>query len=71
MRRHPGLWGWRSRCAHRRSFVENYGGTTLTLRSRPVNATESERKVFEAGHDSMRGGFGGTFEQLERHLAGN
>jgi uncharacterized protein YndB with AHSA1/START domain len=51
------------------TFLENDGGTTITLRSRPVNATEAERKVFEEGHDSMRGGFGGTFDQLERHLA--
>lgn len=68
--RHPGHQGWPLEMLIDVSFVENYGGTTLTLRSRPVNATESERKVFEEGHDSMRGGFGGTFEQLERHLAG-
>jgi uncharacterized protein YndB with AHSA1/START domain len=52
------------------TFLENAGGTTVTLRTRPVNAKESERRVFQDGHDSMRGGFGGTFEQLEGYLSG-
>jgi uncharacterized protein YndB with AHSA1/START domain len=67
--RHPGHAEWPLEMLVDVSFVENYGGTTLTLRSRPVNATERERRVFQDGHDSMRGGFGGTFDQLERHLA--
>jgi uncharacterized protein YndB with AHSA1/START domain len=49
-------------------FVENDGVTTITLRSRSIDATEAERKVFRENHDSMRGGFGGTFDQLESHL---
>jgi uncharacterized protein YndB with AHSA1/START domain len=67
--RHPGHGGWPLEMLVDVTFLENDGGTTITLRSRPVNATEAERKVFEEGHDSMRGGFGGTFDQLERHLA--
>lgn len=51
------------------TFVENEGGTTVTLRSRALNATAAERKVFREGHDGMRSGFGGTFEQLEQYLA--
>jgi uncharacterized protein YndB with AHSA1/START domain len=50
------------------TFLENEGGTTVTLRSSPLNATAAERKVFREGHDSMRGGWGGTFEQLGQHL---
>ncbi len=51
------------------TFVENNGGTTLTLRSHAIQATERERQTLREGHASMRGGFGGTFEQLVRHLA--
>jgi uncharacterized protein YndB with AHSA1/START domain len=35
----------------------------------PRNTTEEERKTFEAGRDSMRMGWTGTFEQLEAYLA--
>jgi uncharacterized protein YndB with AHSA1/START domain len=52
------------------TFVDNDGGTTLTLRSHPLNATEAERKVFRDNHDGMRGGYGGTFDQLREFLGG-
>lgn len=45
------------------------GKTTLTLRGYPVNASEVEIKAFEAGHESMKQGFSGTFGQLEEYLA--
>jgi len=69
--RHPGHLEWPLEMLVDVTFLENDGGTTVTLRSRPVNATEKERKVFRDGHDSMRGGWGGSFEQLEEHLAGS
>jgi uncharacterized protein YndB with AHSA1/START domain len=40
------------------------GKTTLTLRAVPINATEEERKTFEAGRGSLKQGFTGTLDQL-------
>jgi uncharacterized protein YndB with AHSA1/START domain len=51
------------------TLSEHEGKTTLTLRSRPINATEEERKTYESFRDSMQKGFGGTFDQLEEYLA--
>src|SRR4051794_25616045 len=51
------------------TLVEHDGKTTLTLRGGPINATEAERATFEAGFDSMRQGFGGTWDQLAEYLA--
>lgn len=45
------------------------GKTKLTLRWSPLDATAEEQKTFDAAHDSMRGGWGGSFEQLEAYLA--
>jgi hypothetical protein len=38
------------------------------LRWSPLEASEEEQKTFDAAHDSMRGGWGGSFEQLENYL---
>jgi uncharacterized protein YndB with AHSA1/START domain len=43
--------------------------TRLDLRGHPINATDDERKAFAGHFDSMRQGFGGTFDQLAEHLA--
>ena len=51
------------------TLTEQGGMTTLNLRGGPINATEEERKVFESMHESMRQGFGGTFDQLAGYLA--
>jgi uncharacterized protein YndB with AHSA1/START domain len=51
------------------TLTEQGGKTTLTLRGGPINATEEERKTFASMADSMRQGFGGTFDQLEEYLA--
>jgi len=52
------------------TLTEQDGKTTLTLRGGPINATDEERKAFLGMHDSMRQGFGGTFDQLAAYLAG-
>jgi uncharacterized protein YndB with AHSA1/START domain len=44
------------------------GKTKLTLRWLPINASEDERKTFEAAHDGMRQGWGGSFDQLTAYL---
>jgi uncharacterized protein YndB with AHSA1/START domain len=51
------------------TFAEQGGKTTIDLRGGPINATEDERKMFAGMHDSMRGGFGGTFDKLDEYLA--
>lgn len=45
------------------------GGTVVTLRWSALDATPEEQKTFDDGHASMRGGWTGTFEQLEEYLA--
>jgi uncharacterized protein YndB with AHSA1/START domain len=45
------------------------GKTKLTITWSPHNPTDEERKTFDAGHDSMKNGWGGTLEQLEAYLA--
>jgi uncharacterized protein YndB with AHSA1/START domain len=52
------------------TFEELPGGKTkFTVSWAPHNATEEEKKTFEAGRDSMRMGWSGTLEQLEAYLA--
>jgi uncharacterized protein YndB with AHSA1/START domain len=52
------------------TFAEENGATTLTLRGGPINATEEERAIFAGHTESMRQGFGGTFDQLDEFLRG-
>jgi uncharacterized protein YndB with AHSA1/START domain len=51
------------------TLAEQGGKTTLTLRGGPINATEEEVAMYVSMFDSMRQGFGGTFDQLAEHLA--
>lgn len=51
------------------TFSKNNAVTTMTLCSRPINATEEERSFFESMFESMQEGFGGTFDQLEEYLS--
>ena len=44
------------------------GKTRFTVRWSPYNATDEEQKTFDAGHDSMRQGWGGTLDKLEAHV---
>jgi uncharacterized protein YndB with AHSA1/START domain len=67
--RHPWSPNWPLEVLHTLTFVEQDGKTTLTLHGIPMNATDAERSTFEAGHSSMRQGFGGTLDQLAQYLA--
>lgn len=51
------------------TFSEHEGRTTITVKAAPYSATESERKTFEAGRDSMQQGYTGTLDQLADYLA--
>jgi uncharacterized protein YndB with AHSA1/START domain len=43
--------------------------TTVTVKWVAYEATAKEREAFEAGADSMRQGWTGTFDRLDHHLA--
>jgi uncharacterized protein YndB with AHSA1/START domain len=68
--RHPMAPEWPAETLSTTTFAEHGGKTLMTIRWSPLNATEAERKLFAASHDSMRGGWKGTMEQLEEYLAG-
>jgi uncharacterized protein YndB with AHSA1/START domain len=68
--RHPLNEGWPLQMMTTVTFEEQGGEKTkITVRWSPHAATEAERSVFDAGFDSMRNGWTGTFEQLEAFLA--
>ena len=68
--RHPMSAEWPLEVLSVITFTETAGKTTVKLQGIPINATESERKTFAAGFESMKKGFGGTLDQLAEHLAG-
>jgi uncharacterized protein YndB with AHSA1/START domain len=67
--RHPMAPDWPLQMLSTISFAEKDGRTTVTVRWEPYEATEAERKVFTAGHESMTGGWTGTLDQLEAYLS--
>jgi uncharacterized protein YndB with AHSA1/START domain len=66
--RHPLAPEWPRQMLTVATFDEHDGRTTVTIRWSTLDATPDEQRTFDAGHDSMRMGWTGTFEQLERHL---
>jgi uncharacterized protein YndB with AHSA1/START domain len=68
--RHPMAPNWPLEMRSVFSFEELPAGKTkFTLRWSPHNASEEERKAFDAGHVSMTQGWGGTMDQLAAYLA--
>jgi uncharacterized protein YndB with AHSA1/START domain len=67
--RHPMAADWPLEMLSTITFSEREGRTTVTVRWAALNASETERNRFNTGHDSMRQGWTGTFEQLEAYLA--
>jgi uncharacterized protein YndB with AHSA1/START domain len=67
--RHPANPDWPREMLSTVTFTEQGGKTKITVRWSPHAATEAERKTFDQGHDAMRQGWGGTFDQLEQYLA--
>jgi uncharacterized protein YndB with AHSA1/START domain len=67
--RHPMSPTWPLELLTTVTLEEAPGGKTgLTLRWLPINATEEERATFDAAHDGMRQGWGGSFDQLAAYL---
>ena len=66
----PQLGGnWPLEVLNNLTLVEQNGKTALTLRGYPINATPAEIATYVSMFDSMRQGFGGTFDALADHLA--
>jgi len=67
--RHPWSPTWPLEVLNYMTFTEQEGKTIVEMRGSPVNATEQERKTFEAGFESMQQGFKATLDQLAEYLA--
>jgi len=68
--RHPMSPDWPLTTLSTVTFTDaGAGKTRVTVRWVPYEATEAERKTFEAGKDSMRQGWTGTFDRLDSYLA--
>jgi len=67
--RHPMHEKWPLTILSTVTFAEANGKTTVTVIWIPVDATESERKTFEEGRESMNAGWSGTFDRLDDYLA--
>jgi uncharacterized protein YndB with AHSA1/START domain len=68
--RHPGHDKWPLTMLSTFTFEDAPGGQTkFTVRWQTLDATEEEQKTFDAMHDSMTQGWGGTMDKLEAYLA--
>ena len=68
--RHPLAPTWPLEMYSIYTFEELPGGKTrFTVSWLPHNATEEEKKTFDAGRASMTGGWSGTMDKLEAYLA--
>ena len=69
--RHPLAPTWPIEMMSVFTFEDQPGGKTkFTVRWSPHNATEEEKKTFDAGHASMTGGWSGSLDVLENYLKG-
>jgi uncharacterized protein YndB with AHSA1/START domain len=66
--RHPMAPEWPLEMLSTITFDDKDGKTVVTVTWAPINASAAERKVFADNHASMKGGWSGTFEQLEAYL---
>lgn len=68
--RHPLQPDWPLRTHSLTTFEDLGAQTRLRLVWSPYQASEIEQRCFDARHDSMRGGWTGTMDQLQAFLAG-
>ena len=66
--RHPLSPDWPEYILSTVEFSDLGAKTKVSIRWIPHEASETERKVFEAGRPSMTQGWGGTLDQLEAYL---
>lgn len=67
--RHPLSPSWPLQMLTTVTFDGQEGKTALTVRWEPVNPADEERKTFDAAHEGMNQGWGGSFDQLAAYLA--
>lgn len=67
--RHPMNPNWPAEILSTITFAEQDGQTLLTIQWLPLNPTDLERKTFDEGHESMKGGWTGSLDRLEAYLA--
>ncbi|MGC3991967.1 MAG: SRPBCC family protein [Chthoniobacteraceae bacterium] len=67
--RHPMSATWPLEKLSSITLEEHEGKTLFTLRSSALNATAEEQQTFDADHDSMRQGWKGSLDALDRYLA--
>ena len=67
--RHPMSPTWPAELLSTITFATDGAQTTVTIHWIPLNPSEVERQTFDAAHDSMRMGWGGSFDGLEAYLA--
>jgi uncharacterized protein YndB with AHSA1/START domain len=67
--RHPWHASWPLELLSTILFEELSGKTKVTVQWVPADtSTETERKTFDEGRDSMKQGWGGTFDQFADYL---
>ncbi len=66
---HPGHTTWPLEMLKVITFTEAGGQTTVTLRGVAFKASAEARQTYRDGHESMRGGFGASWDQLAEYLA--
>jgi uncharacterized protein YndB with AHSA1/START domain len=66
---HPLAPTWPAEMITTITFAEEAGKTRVTITWTPYNSTDEEIETFNAAHESMNGGWSGTFERLEEYLA--
>jgi uncharacterized protein YndB with AHSA1/START domain len=67
--RHPMSPDWPREMLTTVRFADEQGRTRISIEWLPIEASETELRVFDQGRDSMTQGWGGTFEQLVAYLA--
>lgn len=67
--KHPMSADWPLEILSTIDFAEAGGKTTINVTWTPINANEVERRTFDEGAESMRGGWTGTLDQMEAYLA--
>lgn len=67
--RHPMAPTWPIEMLGTTTFTDQGGKTLLVNRVVALNAKDEERATFEGNFDSMKQGFGGTWDQLAAYLA--
>ena len=68
--RHPfSKTPWPLQMLNEALFTENALKTTVTVKSRPFEATDEESQTFKGAVGSMSQGWAGTFQQLAEYLA--